>query len=156
MQVPLRFVFSELIMGRGFIARVETIGSALFTDESGDPWIHGVKPGCFAGGGPTSGDAFWSFHLGYRSVLYDLANDCMTFEELEQRIHAFANSVNEPYETEYKDSLTKVQREEMEALELVSMSEQTLSPSTTVTLVSVHEATPTANALPSYFASFLS
>lgn len=153
MNVPLKFIFIDFVAGAGFIAHVEMTGSALLTDKGGEPWIHGVQPGCLAGGGPSVGDALWSFREGYLSVLYDLAKECPTFDDFLVRVFAFQGSVNGPYSEEYVEALTTVTRKEIEALELLNLPDGSLPLSVEVTNV-VPGHGSVQNFLPTYYAVF--
>ncbi len=154
MNIPLKFTFVDFIAGRGFLSRVEMVGCALLTDEDGEPWIHGVQPGCMAGGGPSVGDAFWLFREGYLTVLYDLANECPTFEDFRTRVHSLWETQNDPYLKEYEAALSTVTPNNIAALELQSLPHSSLNNRVTVANVVPGGLFPSGNALPSYFATF--
>jgi hypothetical protein len=96
---PLVFTFQHPIMGNGFIAYVVTKGRVLLSDEGdGDLWMSGVQPGGIAGGGHERAEALGEFKKGYLSVLFDIAEESVSYEDFEVAAKAFFAEKNDENE----------------------------------------------------------
>lgn len=105
----LVFTFPEVIVGKGFTARVEVHGHAVLTQD-GDVWIYGVQPGAIAGGGKDYAEACREFKKGYLSVLFDMALEASTYDVFAADVRKFFSAVNEPNRTAWESSLISVRQ----------------------------------------------
>jgi len=95
---PLVFSFSDVIVGNGFVAHVAASGRVILADEGdGDIWMFGVQPGGVAGGGRERSQAFYEFKKNYRSVLFDIAIESSTYEDLESAVSSFFSEINQTH-----------------------------------------------------------
>lgn len=93
--IPLIFSFTDLIEGRGFIARIKTNGRAVAEQEDTTAWwINGVTPGGVCAPGGTAQEALKSFRLAYREVLLDCALRCPTFESFRVEVQMIFDSTS--------------------------------------------------------------
>ena len=94
--LPLMFGFNDLVMGRGFVAEVNTDGRGALALEGGEWWMSGVNPGGVAASGATEAEALASFRNAYRLVLKDSAMLANSFEEFSRDVKAiFASTTLE-------------------------------------------------------------
>lgn len=106
---PLVFTFSEVIVGRGFAALVDLRGRAVLSaEEDGDIWLYGVQPGAVAGGGRDFGRACRAFKENYLSVLFDIAEESVSFEEFQRRVQRYFEAANEPTSHDWQEALRAV------------------------------------------------
>ncbi len=94
---PLLFKVGELVMGDGFLARVEGRGRVLLTQDADDNewWVYGVEPGAIAQGGATPQEANLRFNKGLREILYDLSKRAGTFNRFKADVESFFCAIDE-------------------------------------------------------------
>lgn len=102
---PLLFGFRDLIAGNGFFAGVTVAGRALLADEGDGFWMYGVNPGGVAAGGATAAEAQAEFRRMYTSVLFDIAAEAASFEELKAEVEQFFHATNEPTAAEWETAV---------------------------------------------------
>ncbi|RPH54376.1 hypothetical protein EHM82_06955 [bacterium] len=107
---PLLFGFKDLIAGNGFFAGVTVAGRALLADEGGGFWMYGVNPGGVAAGGATAAEAQAEFRRMYTSVLFDIAAEAASFEELKAEVEQFFHATNEPTAVEWETAVADVRQ----------------------------------------------
>lgn len=106
---PLLFAFPDVIVGQGFVARVEVRGRAILSVEpDGDTWIYAVQPGSVAGGGKDWAMACREFKQSYLSVLFDIAAEATTYESFSAQVREFFETVNRPNATAWDAALSAV------------------------------------------------
>ena len=54
-----------------------------------DVWIYGVNPGGLAAKGPNQKEAAEEFRASYRTVLIDLAEECIDFDAFKNQVEKF-------------------------------------------------------------------
>ncbi len=84
--LPLIFGFNDLVMGRGFVAEVNTDGRGALALEGGEWWMSGVNPGGVAASGATEAEALANFRNAYRLVLKDSAMLANSFEDFSRDV----------------------------------------------------------------------
>ena len=99
---PLMFGFSDLVMGRGFVAEVTTDGRATMAQEDGEWWMSGVNPGGVAASGATVAEALANFRNTYRLVLTDSAMLANSFEEFSRDVQGIFASTTQELIEEWK------------------------------------------------------
>jgi hypothetical protein len=108
---PLVFTFHEVIVGNGFVARIDLNGRALLAEDKDDGvWLYGVEPGSVAGGGSDYSAACREFKKSYLSVLFDQAQESPTFEEFKKEVEAFAIAVNGPNQDDWNAALREARK----------------------------------------------
>jgi hypothetical protein len=108
---PLVFTFPEVIVGKGFVARVELHGQALLVDEGdGDNWIYGVQPGSVAGGGKDYTTACREFKKSYLSVLFDMALESSDYEQFKEEVEKLFATVNAPNRDAWDTALAGIRK----------------------------------------------
>ena len=112
---PLLFGRHELVEGNGFIARVAVSGRALLTDEDGEFWVEGVNPGGFAASGKSPNEALAEFSTAFRAVLFDIASEATSFEELRAEVRKFFADTNVPALREWEEAVRQVRAGQVEA-----------------------------------------
>lgn len=83
------FTFRDVISGDGFLAGITLSGRALLTEEDGEWWLYGVRPGGIAETGGTPQETLLRFRNRYREALFDIAADCRDFEAFRQEVERF-------------------------------------------------------------------
>lgn len=86
---PILFSVRDPVIGKGFIAGVASSGRCLMREEPDGFWIDGVNPGAVCAGGASRDEALLKFRENYRSILYDSAAMCSSFEEFKQEVERF-------------------------------------------------------------------
>lgn len=103
--ISLMFGFTDLIEGRGFIARVLTNGRALAEqDEEEVWWINGVNPGGVCAPGATPKEALQAFRIAMHEVLLDCAVRCKTFDSFEGDVKLIFESTTEDLLGEWQEA----------------------------------------------------
>jgi hypothetical protein len=107
--IPLIFGFTDLIEGRGFIARVRTNGRALAEKDAEDGgqttwWVNGVNPGGVCARGETATEALQAFRLTVHEVLLDCAVRCETFIKFRNEIELIFKSTTEDLVSEWQEA----------------------------------------------------
>lgn len=87
---PLMFTVRDSVVGNGFVAGVTVSGRAVMCQEAdGAWWVYGVRPGAVAETGSTPEEAFLRFRNTYKNVLFDLAEECETYETFRDEVERF-------------------------------------------------------------------
>ncbi len=109
---PLVFTFHEVIVGNGFVAKIDLSGRAVLVEdkEEAGTWLYGVEPGAIAGGGTDYSAACREFKKSYLSVLFDLALETKTFDEFKKEVEAFTRAVNIPNQIAWETALKEVRK----------------------------------------------
>lgn len=92
---PILFGRRELVEGDGFVGSVALNGRALLLESGHGFWLEGVNPGGFAAGGATPAAALSAFCEELRVVLFDIAAEARTFDELREEVERFFHETNE-------------------------------------------------------------
>jgi hypothetical protein len=100
--IPLMFGFTDLIEGRGFVARVRTDGRAVVETEDGSWWVNGVNPGGICAQGETAKEALQAFRSAVHEVMLDSAVRCATFHDFRAQVELIFNSTTEAMVSEWK------------------------------------------------------
>ena len=95
-RLPLIFEINELVEGCGFFARVHITGRGLCAQDGERYTFFGVSPGGVAGVGNDVGLAHGDFRQHLRAVLFDIAEECSSFEGFKAEVEAFVADENEP------------------------------------------------------------
>jgi hypothetical protein len=108
-QFPILFARRELVEGNGFVAGVDVRGRALMTQESETEfWLEGVNPGGFAAQGSNSAEALSAFSEQFRSVLYDIAASCSSFEDFRREVVMFFEETSPTVLGEWEAAVAEV------------------------------------------------
>ncbi|MBV8207576.1 MAG: hypothetical protein JO041_12345 [Acidobacteria bacterium] len=108
---PLLFTFRDAVSGNGFLAGVTISGRALMEqDEEGAWWMYGVRPGGIAESGAAPEATFLNFRNRYKEVLFDIAEECPTFEVFKQEVERFFYEPDEAEEQRWEDALRLVRQ----------------------------------------------
>lgn len=103
--IPLMFRFTDLIEGRGFVARVLTSGRALAElDEESRWWINGVNPGGVCASGATPNEALQAFRIAIHEVLLDCAVRCKTFDAFRSDVEMIFDSTGEALLSDWQNA----------------------------------------------------
>jgi hypothetical protein len=101
---PLMFTFRDAISGDGFLAGITLSGRALLTEEDGQWWMYGVRPGALAETGETPTETLLRFRNRYREILFDIAADCRDFERFKQEVERFFYEPDTEEERRWEDA----------------------------------------------------
>ena len=107
-QYPLLFTYRDILLGDGFVAGVEIKGRSLMVQEDDGYWIYGVSPGGIAAGGESQKEAAEEFRSMYRTVLFDIAAEATTYEQLRSEVEAFFQNRNEAFEGDWWGAVSQV------------------------------------------------
>ncbi len=133
---PLIFGLRDLVQGEGYLAVVVVEGRALMHEEDdGSFWIEGVNPSGFSAVGASSADALEDFRRSYRSVLFDIAFDSPSFEELEKGVKAFFDGSPASVVREWDEAVSDVRAGRTDADWLVKKSADSFRPRLQVHLI---------------------
>ncbi|MHB8525875.1 MAG: hypothetical protein ACYDD2_06940 [Candidatus Acidiferrales bacterium] len=87
---PLMFTVRDTVSGNGFLAGVTLSGRALIRKEDdGKWWVYGVRPGAIAEVGNTPEEAFLRFRNTYKNVLFDAAEESVSYEAFREAVEQF-------------------------------------------------------------------
>jgi predicted RNase H-like HicB family nuclease len=86
---PVMFTVRDAVVGNGFVAGVTVSGRAVMCEDDGKWWVYGVRPSPVAETGSTPEEAFLRFRNTYKNVLFDLAEDCETYETFRAAVERF-------------------------------------------------------------------
>lgn len=100
--LPLMFGFNDLVMGRGFVAEINTDGRGTLALEAGEWWMSGVNPGGIAASGATEAEALANFRNAYRLVLNDSAMLANSFGEFSRDVRGIFASTTQELVEEWK------------------------------------------------------
>ncbi|MGD0012673.1 MAG: hypothetical protein ABSE93_29540 [Terriglobia bacterium] len=105
---PLLFMFRDAISGDGFLAGITLSGRTLMLEEDGKWWMLGVRPGGIAECGDTAQETFLRFRNRYKEILFDMAEECRTFEVFRQEVERFFYEPDGQEERRWEDALTAI------------------------------------------------
>ncbi len=108
--LPLLFSFKQVVLGNGFLVGVTMNGRALLDEDSEETWITGVAPVGLAGGGVDRTAAFTDFRKAWAEVLFDIANESITFDAFQRQCEEFLASSMDSMTTEWQAALEEVRR----------------------------------------------
>jgi hypothetical protein len=87
---PVMFTIRDVVSGNGYLAGVTLSGRAVMCKEDdGKWWVYGVRPGAIAENGSAPEEAFSRFRNTYKNVLFDMAEECPTYEEFRDSVENF-------------------------------------------------------------------
>jgi hypothetical protein len=112
---PLLFGRRELVEGDGFIAGVAVHGRLLLTDEGSESWVEGINPGGIAARGGSPGEALAEFCAEYRVVLFDIAAEARSFEELKAEVERFFHDTSPATAREWDEAVEEVRAGRVDA-----------------------------------------
>jgi hypothetical protein len=112
---PLLFGRRELVEGNGFIAGVALHGRLLLIEEGDEFWVEGVNPGGIAARGESPGEALAEFCAEYRVVLFDIAAEARSFEELKAEVERFFNGTSPTAAKEWMAAVEEVRAGRVDA-----------------------------------------
>jgi len=138
---PILFGYRDLIACRGFFAFVSADGRALLQQErDGTHWLYGVYPGGIAGGGKEIAEAARDLKKRYLSVLFDIAEEALTFEDFKAQVEGFFNDVNDPVARDWEGAHARVKRGQLLLDDLPKIAAETRPPKVEVVLVRNEDA----------------
>lgn len=105
---PILFGRRELVEGDGFVGSIALNGRALLLESGEGFWLEGVNPGGFAAGGATPAAALSAFGEELRIVLFDIASEARTFDELREEVERFFHETNEVALQEWEEAVREV------------------------------------------------
>jgi hypothetical protein len=141
---PLLYGLNDVIAGNGFFASVSVSGRALLVDEGDGFWMYGVTPGAIAAGGSTPSEAQLEFRQIYRSVLFDIAAEAQSFDELKAQVEQFFFVTDEATAAEWDAAVIEVREGRVDADWLPKRKADS---KTGVKVELLEHAVPTVNAL---------
>jgi predicted RNase H-like HicB family nuclease len=83
------FTLKDTVSGNGFLAAVTLSGRALIVQEDGKWWVNGVRPGAITENGDTPEEAFLRFRNAYKNLLFDFAEEAVTFASFKEMAERF-------------------------------------------------------------------
>ncbi len=144
---PLIFTFRDMLAGNGFVAEVYMRGHVLLGDEGDGFWTYGVQPGGIAAGGLDRGSALSEFREQYKSVLYDIAAEAGTFEELRAEFQGFFQEQSPHTRELWVSAREQVRRGEISLQGMDKVDSDHRVPELQVTEVEPPRANPARNRL---------
>lgn len=109
-QYPLLFTFFDKVEGNGYLADVAIHGKLLATEEDGQWWMYGVKPGALAASGHSRAEAYMEFRRTLMQVLFDLAGDARDFYAFRESARRFFDETDPETEAEWETARELVRR----------------------------------------------
>ena len=110
---PLMFTFRDVITGDGFLAGITLSGRALMVMEDGEHWMYGVRPGAISETADSPQALLLRFRNRYKEVLFDIANECRTFELFKQEVERFFHEPDSEEERRWEDAVNKIRSENL-------------------------------------------
>ena len=104
-ELPLIFMYRDLVYGTGVLAEVRVRGRGLAVEERDGAWMYGVNPGGLADSGATIPEAHAAFRRSFTAVLFDIAEDASSFEDFAAQTRRFVNEVNAPVEAAWREAV---------------------------------------------------
>jgi len=143
---PLVFSFRDLIAGNGYVAAVAMDGRVVLAEEEDeDVWMFGVQPGGIAGGDRQKKLACAEFKKSYRSVLFDLAAEALSFAEFKLKVTAFFDQVNDPNFADWERALEEVRAKSLSLPDLPTVKASARMPNVTIEEVAPEKANSGVN-----------
>lgn len=109
---PIMVTLQDTVSGNGFLARITLSGRALMRKEQDDNkwWMYGVRPAGIAASGDNIEDAFLRFRSGYKEILFDIAQESLSFEGFATEVERFfnENDVDNEDERLWESALTAI------------------------------------------------
>lgn len=114
---PVLFTFRDVIIGDGYVARVEASGRFVIEDKGTgeNVWIFGVNPGGLAAKGAGQMEASEAFRSSYRTVLIDLAEESIDFDAFKSQVETFYRSTCEATEQDWQEAVIRVRNGEIDS-----------------------------------------
>jgi predicted RNase H-like HicB family nuclease len=81
--------FRDVISGDGFLAGVTVQGRIMAAKDDGEWWMDGVRPAGITEKGETLQEAFLHFRDRFKKVLFDIAEESLTFELFRTEVERF-------------------------------------------------------------------
>ncbi len=97
---PIMITLRDAISGNGFLSGITLSGRALMREEDGKWWMYGVRPAAIAECGSTIEEAFLRFRNRYKEVLFDLAQENVTFDDFKAAVERFFYEADKDNEDE--------------------------------------------------------
>ena len=108
---PIIFTFRDVVTGDGFLAGITLSGKLLVRVEDAKWWTFGVRPGGIAESGETPQQALAAFRNRYRETLFDIANECRTYEAFQEEVSRFFFEPDPEEEHRWEDALMRAREE---------------------------------------------
>jgi hypothetical protein len=106
---PVLFTYVEKVEGRGFLAEVIVDGRALLVDEGDNVWwMYGVNPGAIAEGGASQAEARIAMRETFKTVLFDMAAEAVSFEAFRVAVERFFNDTDQKSVGEWEAAVAAV------------------------------------------------
>lgn len=108
---PVMFTVRDVVSGNGYLAGVTVSGRAVMCQEDdGKWWVYGVRPGAVAESGGTPEEAFGRFRNSYKNVLFDMAQECQTYEEFREAVERFYYQPDPDEEERWESAFKAIRR----------------------------------------------
>lgn len=104
------FRYHDIVLGRGFVASVETQGRVLCTREDGEFHMIGIEPGGLAAGGSSRPEAHESFRRTFVAVLVDLAHQAGNFEQFKFAVESFVRETSPAALADWSEAVATVRK----------------------------------------------
>lgn len=110
---PLMFTFRDVISGEGFLAGITVFGRCLMVLEGDEYWMYGVRPGGISETADTPQALLVKFRDRYKEILFDIADECRTFESFEQEVKRFFFELDSEEEHRWENAVKKIRSENL-------------------------------------------
>jgi hypothetical protein len=108
---PIYLTFSDLVLGKGYLAEVRLAGRALVERETDAIWITGVNPGGLGDYGDDTSSAMSAFRQRVRLALSDLAVEAADFDAFRDAVRAFFNYTDRAALSEWEAARAQLRQE---------------------------------------------
>jgi predicted RNase H-like HicB family nuclease len=105
---PLLFRCERLVVGKGYVARVDVRGRLVAHCQDDGFWISGVEPGDVSAGGKTLNEAFTGIQDSLGGILEDIALEPASFEEFQSEVEVFFSSRDLEEERLWREAVERV------------------------------------------------
>lgn len=104
-ELPLIFTYRDFVYGSGILVEVRVRGRVLAVEEQDGVWMYGVNPGDLAASGATVPEAHAAFRRSFTAVLFDIAEDASSLDDLAAQTKQFVNQANAPVEAAWREAV---------------------------------------------------
>lgn len=141
---PVLFTYRDIIVGHGFVAKVETSGRFLMKDSGAGEkvWIYGVNPGPIAAEGETQKEAAEAFRVTYRHALLDLVCDAKNFEHFTEEVKDFCGQTCDETQEEWKQAVKLVREGKLKCSWMAKKNSERVNVAVAFNLIATTKAHP--------------
>lgn len=107
-KLPLFFNYSDLVVGRTFVAGVRMIARVLAEHDGEKWWLNGVHPGAITESGADVSTAALNFRNALRTIVFEFAAEADTYDSFRATVAKFFDDTDSSMKKDWDDARAAV------------------------------------------------